>query len=236
MAYLPELIYINTPSSNESENSRKVMSMVNVNLNEQKVEFNTKLSLTGQFSTLTRGNYTHEYIDSSVNKQYYRKVFQLSPKSKLLDLVKTAEDSIFPFKTNFQVKYADAGLLEKKNDSVFVFKLTEFMQHVIEQNIDTNAINAFYPDFKQTDVYRYFVKFDHPIKLQENNLNITIDNTLGKYVFSVSQKSDTDIMIESYLQISSDKVSRYKLKDVYSIGEQIQKKKSAEITLIAQMQ
>jgi len=236
IAYLPELIYINTPSSNESENTRKVMSMVNVNLNEQKVEFNTKLSLTGQFSTLTRGFYTSEYIDSSINKQYYRKVYQLSPKSKLIEMTKTSEDSIFPFKTNFQMKYADAGLLTKKNDSVFVFKLTEFMQHVLEQNIDTNAFNSFYPDFKQTDVYRYFVKFNHPVKLQEPNLNITIDNSLGKYVFSVSQKSETDIMVESYLQISSDKVTQYKLKDVYTIGELVQKNKSAEITLIAQMQ
>lgn len=236
IAYLPELVYINTPSSNEGDNYRKVNSLINVNLTTQKVEFNTKISLSGQFSTLIRGNYTHNYIDSSVNKLYYKKVYQLSEKTKLLELSKTSEDSLFPFKTNFQIKYADASLLTKKNDSVYVLKLTDFVQHVLEQNIDTNAMNSFYPDFKQTDVYRYIVKFDHPVKLIEPNININIDNSLGKYIFSVSQKSETDIMVESYLQVSSDKVTHFKLSDVYHIADQIQKKKSAEITLIAQMQ
>lgn len=235
-AYSPELVFLNTPSSNEGDNHRDVISLINVSLTEQKVEFNTKLSLRGQFSTLIRGNYTNDFIDSSVNSQYYKKIYQLSAKSNLIELKKTSEDEIFPFKTNFQIKYSDNSLLSKKNDSVFVLKLTEFMQHVIEKDIDTNAFNAFYPDFKQTDIYRYFLKFDNPVKLVEPNLNINIDNTLGKYVFSVSQKSETDIMVESYLQISSDKVSPNKIKDVFIIGEQIQKKKSAEITLITQKQ
>lgn len=236
IAYLPNLVYVNSPSSNENDNSRKINSMISVKLSENKVDFNTKVSLSGQFSTLTRGFYSDEYIDSSVSSLYYKKFYQISPTTKLLNLAKTSEDSLFPYSTNFKASYSDASLIKKTNDSVYVLKLTELVQHAIEMNIDTLVENSFYPDFKQTDIYRYMIKFDQPIKLLDHDLNISIDNALGKYSFTVTQKSETDLMLESYLQITSDKVTKHKLRDVCIIGEQIQRKKSAEITLIAQKQ
>jgi len=236
IAYLPNLVYVNSPSSNENDNSRRINSMISINLSENKVDFNTKISLSGQFSTLTRGYYSDEYIDSSVSSLYYKKVFHISPTTKLLNFTKTSEDSLFPYSTNFKASYSDASLLKKTNDSVYVLKLTELVQHVIEMNIDTLVENSFYPDFKQTDIYRYMIKFDQPVKLLDHDLNINIDNALGKYTFTVTQKSETDLMLESYLQITSDKVTKHKLSDVCRIGEQIKKKKSAEITLIAQKQ
>lgn len=233
-AYLPELVYSSTPSSSETENTRKTSSMINLNLKGNLVEFNTKLSLSGQFSTLLRGNYTDEYIDSSVNNLYYKKIYHLSPNTRLTNLEKTFEDSIYPFNTNFKILYSDASLLTKKNDSIFTLNLSNIIVHVIEQNIDSNIINSFYPDFKQSDIYRYYIKTDIPVKLSNENLHINIENSLGKYTYNVFQKSETEIMIESYLLISSDKVTSQKINDVIEISKQVNNVRSPEITLIAQ--
>lgn len=71
-----------------------------------------------------------------------------------------------------------------------------------------------------------------PIRLDVEKYDITIENTLGKYIFNISQKSETELMIESYLQVFSDQITSNNLKDILSISNHMQQVKSADIKLV----
>ncbi len=64
-----------------------------------------------------------------------------------------------------------------------------------------------------------------------------VDKPKGKkYLYSLTntdkiQKSETEIMIESYFQIISDKVSANKLMNVYNISDQLHKLENKTLEL-----
>lgn len=219
--YLPKLIYYRTPSSNESDNQRVYNILAQVNVDSSIVNFNCKLKLNGQFSTLIRGNYTYEYVDSMVHSDYYRKVYQLSSNSKLDSKTKSYDSDLFPFTSNFNFKYSDKSIIKKLNDSLITFSLDNFIQHVIEKNIDTLVSNNFYFDFKQTDIFRYNLKFDQKVKLQNTDIQHNQKYSFGNYSFKISQISDNDILVESSLLIDNEKVSNNNLSQIISLNNKI---------------
>lgn len=219
--YLPNLIYYKIPPSTESENQRVYNILSNVNLDSSSTTFNCKLKLSGQFSTLIRGNYIYEYVDSIVHGDYYRKIYNISSNSKLLDKSKTYESDIFPFNANFNFKYSDNTIIKKTNDSLVVLKLENLFQHVIEKEIDTLVSNDFYFDFKQSDIFRYNLKFNQKVKLQNSEIQDIQTFTFGKYNFSIRQISENDILIESSLIIDNEKVNNNDLMQIVSLNNKI---------------
>lgn len=219
--YLPNLIYYKIPPSTESENQRVYNILSNVNLDSSSTTFNCKLKLSGQFSTLIRGNYIYEYVDSIVHGDYYRKIYNISSNSKLLEKSKTYESDIFPFNANFNFKYSDNTIIKKTNDSLVVLKLENLFQHVIEKEIDTLVSNDFYFDFKQSDIFRYNLKFNQKVKLQNSEIQDIQTFTFGKYNFSIRQISENDILIESSLIIDNEKVNNNDLMQIVSLNNKI---------------
>lgn len=219
--YLAKLLYFKTPLSNETENQRIYNILANVDCENNSINFQCKLKLSGQFSTLIRGNFTYNYIDSIVHTDYYRKIYNLTTQSKLLSTEKTNESEIFPYITNFNIKYIDNSVLKKSDNSTIAINLKNLIQHVIEKDIDTLASNDFYFDFKQTDIFRYNFKFNQKIKLQNTDIQHVQNYAFGKYNFSIRQISDNDILIESSLLIDNERVSNNDLSQIVSLNNKI---------------
>lgn len=232
IAYTPKLIAIKTPISTEIENSRKTYSNIYLDFESNKLDFTTKLSLSGQFSTLTRGYYTHNYVDSSVSDVYYHKIYETSAAVKLSSQNKISEDSNFPFNTTFEFKYSDNSLLKHLHDSTYALDISTLIHHILENEISMNVCNSYYVDFRNTDIYRYYIKTSHPIRLIEKSEDFEINSAIGKFVFRITPKSETEILIDSYFQMSTDKVEPKDLKSLGAIQAKLTELQSANLKLV----
>lgn len=210
-----------TYNSDENANIRTTSSLININLRTKEGHIDTKLLLSGQYSTLIRGNYQYNNKDSSINPLYNTKPFDS------LNLVSTmiiGHNDKFPFNTSIRLKHVQEIFFNDINDTLITINTKNWFHHVVYPNFTSiNRILNFYPDFKSQDRYKYILKFDMPVRLKSNPDHLVdISNEFGKYQFSIKQTSDTEIEIESYYAVLTDMVLAEKTKFVEEIFKSIE--------------
>jgi len=121
-------IFYITPDSKPSENYRKVNAMVGVSFETRKASFQCRVSLSGQFSTMTRNIYRGMEVDSTINPKYGIKVSNIGKNVKMLktSLGPVADD--FPFLTSVTSAY-ECPLPDLSGDTLSI-NLSQWINHI----------------------------------------------------------------------------------------------------------
>ena len=218
------LNFIKTHASNASENIRVCNIKADVDLNQQTLDCEAKVSLSGQFSTMTRNLYVFNYMDSTLNPLYGRKInyaFQPQDNDTLTPYSKSA---VYPFKTNFRMNYSSADRMVR-NDSRYQLSLDDLFPHIVENELDEAYRELrYYPDFQSQDLIKYFFVFSDSVKLlNKDELDVAISNSFGAYTITADQLNSTTIMIASEFRVTSEFVEANKIGDVVDINAAIRK-------------
>ncbi|OFX61305.1 MAG: hypothetical protein A2046_15695 [Bacteroidetes bacterium GWA2_30_7] len=220
---------ITTPICAFKDNIRTTNVMASVNTGDKTVSFKTKILLSGQFSTLTRGLYTHNYKDLSINTLYNKKVWEINENTKPDKFKVESVNKTFPFKTNITADYTCNNIISLNGDTLSL-DLTNFFNHIISENVNAdNRQLDFYTDFVCKDMYNYIIKFDKAIQLVSNSLNTDIKNTFGNYIFSCEQIDSNTIKLSSIFNITSYIIKPENINDVKSIYDAIGKSNSGSL-------
>lgn len=219
-----------TPKSTAKDNVRKTICMTLVNLDSLSMNFQTKVNLAGQFSTMTRSIYTHDIVDKTINKIYGNKVFELSNKTKLNKKETIKINTEFPFNANFNFNYTDNSLIQKENDSIYNIQISSLFNHIFE-NVYKERKLPFYTDFQFTDTYVYNIKFNKPIKEVISNDTINISTNFGTYNFTVTQSQPDVIQISSFLSFIKEEIPENEIKNLAIIFDKIKKDKFLKIKI-----
>jgi hypothetical protein len=210
---------LDTPASDENDNLRTNSILVNYNIDAADIAFDAKVDLKGQFSTMCRGAYTYDFVDTFSNTKYGQMISRVNDKAKLIKKEATQIDETFPFKSTFRVKYSLPNNIQKTKDSVCFISMDKWFNHVTYDNFSAkNRHTDFYTDFKGVDVYRYYIKLDHNVQvLNTAELEKDITNTLGNYKIKITQPQPNTVQIESYYLVNVEKVEAKKVADVENI-------------------
>ncbi len=206
-----------TPKSKFSDNYRTVKSKVNITTTAI-AKFNTKLNLSGQFSTLTRNIYLNKPTDNTINSTYLEPIWQINPTTKLNDINITKNDYYYPFKYSFVLKYTDEDIVKKTNEE-YIIDVSKLIHHVTINNLDSQFLKRttnFYTDFVGKDSYNYLFEFANKVKLNEE-IKKVIKNTLGTYSYNVKQINSNTILISSIFSVKTEFVDAKNINDVFDI-------------------
>ena len=222
-----------TPNSPANDNYRLSNIKTTVNLSKKKIDFDAKVVLSGQFSTLTRGVYKHSCVDSTINERYKHKIMQVNERATNNE-PKITTNQVYPFKTNIRVDYTAPNIIKQKDEKIYTLDLKRWFRHIIYENFDAkNRETDFYPDFVGRDTYRYYIEFDKPITVKTfKDLPLEIENELGNYKFDIQQMSPTSLIIQSDLQVTKPKIEAEKTLDVEKIFKTIQQVENASLEII----
>jgi hypothetical protein len=217
---------INTPGSTIKDNFRKTNSMARINISENNISFTTKISLSGQYSTLTRFDYLNYPVDSTINPLYHSKVWEIGHKQADIDYKVDPPQYYYPFKTGITANYSVSGIISSENDLITI-DLSGWIKHVVYTAFESdNRFTDFYPDFPGYDSYVYLLDFNQPVTIVFKPEDNTIDNDFAKYTFNIQQSSENQILINSYYLVKSKMVKNLDclhVKEVYSSIEETQK-------------
>ncbi len=211
----------NTPKTKSIDNYRKTNCLGIVNLEEGTISFTGRVSLSGQYSTLTRFNYTDGIVDSTINPVYWEKVWEFgnNPEEPIVKQVKT--DYFYPFKSSVDVSFV-ADDLFKVNEDIVTIDLHNWIKHVIiDDFVSTPRFTDFYPDFTGSDTYAFMIDFKQPVTLLEVH-EVTLNNIYGEYTFSIKQVNDSRILINSYFMVKSRSIHKYQIGNVAEIFQAIE--------------
>lgn len=218
-------VRLKTPASTQNDNTRNTNCLVTVSPDQGSVVFDTRLLLSGQFSTLTRSYYQYGITDTTINKAYYLPVYQLNGSAKLISSEMTSQNRNFPFTAGFKIKYSADKLIKKIEPQTMELPLQGFFNNVIE-SIDTVHIRhlCYYPDFQFSDQHKYVIKFDKAVELTNSDFfNFNIVNSFGEYSCSLKKMDENIWALETVYQVKAEKVSPENFKDVISIYSAIYK-------------
>lgn len=217
------ILFVSTSGSFTDDNQRRTNLMCNVSLDSNKIRFNGGVSLSGQFSTMTRGVYINGQCDSSISTKYSQRIYDLDSKTVVnkSKVVNVAE--VFPFKAQIAVSYQSDALIKKEADGNYSIDLNKWFKYIYEENFKTSEHPfPYYPDFKNRDSYKYNLIFDKKVTCVNcENALVSIENEFGSFTFKANQWDENTILLESFLQVGTSKVESEKLKDIEDIYRKI---------------
>ena len=221
-----------TVPSTLNDNTRMCNVKAEVSLEKKTVTFDARVNLSGQYSTMTRYLYTSSTKDSINNPMYNKIISSIDCPVKILSQDVTGKSTTFPFKFDVRTSYETNTIVNKNNDGTAVVDLSGWFNHIIYENFVSEKRQLdFYPDFTGQDTYRYYLKFDLPIKSVSGIESTEITNSFGKLTIKITQPEPDGILIESHFVTTAELVTAGKIQDVKDIYSSISKLNHSKISV-----
>jgi hypothetical protein len=233
--YIEKPRIFGTAGSSLNDNVRLSNIMASVDLDSKQIDFEARVSLSGQYSTMTRFIYTLNQKDSINNPLYNKKISDISGDVKVRSSEIVSSRAAFPYNISVKSSYTKSnGLASAQNDTM-ILDLGGWFNHIItDLGGSVNRELDYYPDFVGQDTYRYFVKFNRPVKVISGDLPADIQNKFGKLEFKITQPQPEVILIESYFVTTSGRVAAADFNDVREIYNVIEHANGAALKFIPQ--
>lgn len=224
-----------SPGSTVIDNERKNNIKVDINLEKSSAIFDARISLSGQYSTLLRGNYLYNVIDETVNPLYNKKVWEFSKRTKLIRSEVVKVEKFFPYKVEIKSSYSCDSLVTKTGDQTYSLNLSNWFNHIIYTNMDTaNRVLNFYTDFLGKDSYNYYLSFDKNVHLAKNFSKIEINNEFGILQIDCINVQPNVIKLSSNYIVRNEKITSDKINSVAQIFSSIEALNKSKMELISE--
>ncbi|MCK4663704.1 MAG: hypothetical protein KAT68_12610 [Bacteroidales bacterium] len=216
-----------TPRGSIKENIRINNILVDINLDDLSLNFNSKTTLSGQYSTLIRGLYQHEHKDLTINELYNKKIWEINNNVELISNENKILNKEYPFQASIKAQYKCNDLLKIYGDTI-TLNLKNWFNFIIYNDFDINNRQLdFYPDFFGQDTYTYFLQFNKNIKLLNTFENVEIENDFGKLTITIEQIKTNSVKISGFFAITHNVVPVNKIVAVKNIYDKIQELNSS---------
>ncbi len=213
---------IKTPNSELVHNYRRCSALGQISLDSKIIQFETKIDLSGQFSTLTRGVYKFDEIDPSINPLYGEKIWEIGREVFGLRLTTNLVNDEFPFNANVTAHYSFNDLVNIEGEIASI-SLSNWFKHVINKGLNTKKrCLDYYPDFMGKDNFSYLLRFNQAVLLVDS-VDIQIINNFADYRFQIVQRDAQTVLITSSLFLQNERIPAEKIGDVLEIFQAIQR-------------
>lgn len=215
------VLLVNTHLTEAKANYRKTTVQAHVDYKAGTVTFDSKLHVRGQFSTMTRGFYLYEYRDSSINPKYHEHLYDL-PKHNVTvtDREMSSHSISYPYAANFRLKYNARKLcVQDPSTGIWVVPIRSWFNLIYHEDFSArNRSQPYYSDFLYQDEFRYFLTFDDPVELvNEEQLEQSIDNLFGTLKLEIERVNSTTYRMQLMHVVSNAKVPADKVAQVQEV-------------------
>ena len=210
-----------TPASNWKDNYRKIQSKVSIDLKNNTAEFQTRVILSGQYSTLTRCVYCSKPVDSTINPKYLEPIWNIADNVEIKNVKPQHPMIYYPFKTTITAGYVASNLLAVEGNQ-YTLKPGSWFKMIYSQDIcnETRFLD-YYSDFIGSDSYSYMLEFDKPIKLISSQDAINVTNNYGHFSFLIKQIGENKILLNCNYNILAKKITKDSIGFVKEINQAI---------------
>lgn len=227
------LLFVQTPQNEAEANSRKSTVQARINHKSGVVNFDARVALYGQFSTMTRGYYQYAFVDSTINPRYRQRLFDIDATNVNIGVNEmTSKSDQYPYKSNFQFNYTASGLLkhDATSDNYFL-NLSQWFNTIYNEDFSAkDRSQPFYADFLHQDEFRYFLTFDGDVEvLNTSELAREIKNSFGSLKIEIEQVNDQTIMLRLLHTVDNERVPAAEVNGVEEIFKALQELNSSSL-------
>lgn len=202
--YFPPLV--NLPEMTD-ENFRQTRLHMEIDTKNRRASGTLDVSLSGQFSTLTRSLFEFGRIDSTINPAYSRIVLD-GHDVEWSNLDRTEYNHFAPFGRRYEVDFnwVDAG--QALGGNAYELPLSNWFNFVTWRDFDRfPRVLPFYPDFVGWDEFVVHLSFDQPVEiLNLDELERTVENDFGEFAVQFTKEHPNEISIRAYHSVIAEQV------------------------------
>ncbi len=212
--------FMKLPDYPHSINYKKRINQINADLERNLLSYYCCTERAGTFSYLDQ-IWSNQVLKDSLSSGW-KNYFMNEMKNFVLDTsYNTASDSEFPFKSRFIYKGRQQDKIVKVGDSLYAIDLTEWLDHSVLPAYSDDRFVDYYPDFRFSEQFVYQYSFKQPVEVENPaSLSGGINNNFGNYQFSVTQVSDTVIIVKSAYRILKSRLPSYEYSQLRQLYDQ----------------
>lgn len=201
--------FIDIPETNALANFRTTNVRADVDLEKGRTTFDAKVTLNGQFETMTASAYENNEVDSTISTEYGAKVYALSGRVNVSEERETFRTDEQPFRSQLRIKYICEDLIEGVEQGIWKIDLGGILNYAAPDGyIASERDLPFYWDFMFLDNFNYQLVFDQDIEILDSSMpNINMNSIFGDFMFRCEKTAANTIMISSFLQVRKEVVA-----------------------------
>jgi hypothetical protein len=151
------------PETPYGVNHKKNISHINISLANKTSHIDSKINLSGQYSTLTRGYYLYGDKDTTISPTYYADIFKGA--SEVICKLDTSEKT-FPYKHQFSIKSDPIKNILSTVDEGYVIDLSNLINIHYEIFDSKLSLAGFKHDFRGREEYIIELDFDQLVNIE----------------------------------------------------------------------
>ncbi len=225
--YLEEQVlrFVKLPGRSSEQNFRTQHFEVQVDPRQGRMRFEGEVALSGQFSTLLRGQYKYEAIDSTINPAYYNRVRDIS-NAVFEGQEVVQDDSDFPYHVKVREQFYSDNIVEDQGPGRLSIDLQAWFPFVYSAELlHTPRYTNYYPDFAGKDEFHYRLQFPEVISIVGEIEPVTVENDFGTFYFEIKQSGAKTIEMQAMLELTGSVLPAAKIalaKDIYNVIDGLQ--------------
>lgn len=218
-------IKINIPANTESENIRLWNARITADASTKTATTKGRLSLSGQYSTLTRGIYMSNSVIDDAPDFYNAPVWDRSIGSFEAEVTEVSTSGKRPYSSIYNCNYSSASMTDE------ALPIGQWLCHFLPEPLDTAERSlTYYADFLGTDILNLQVVVNGVASELELPESILVENDFGIYQFNVVQGAAPNMVnIMSQLTIQKEEVTAENIDKVKALYEAARKAQEASI-------
>ena len=212
-------------------NQRGTDAALKIDLATRRMELEARISLSGQYSTLCRGAWLYQEVDSTIDP---RCAWPLSEARGVKDPKVSMDEvqNVPPFRFHVHVEADVEGRVTIMADSTWRIDLGGLLSHVAPRDFHSEGRDlAFWFDFLGGDLYTFTLSFDRPVQLLHDQCNWpeTQRHPFASLVSSVRQLDATTIEVSRVFTVKQERVE---VKDAKALDELLNAAANERFTLV----
>ena len=228
--YNDDFRLIVTPGSAANDNFRKVNSMAKCDTENAEIVFRTRISLSGQYSTLTYPVYNDDPTDESINPKYLKEIWDVAEENEIIQVQPKGKKCYFPFVSCVEADYATHA--ENDSNGMIHLDIGQWLKHIYYENMDADhRFTRYHADFLGSDSFNYMIVFDQPVKMISAPDTLKIDNQFGTYQFDISRADANKILVSSFFLTKSLVIEPSEITQVTGIFDAIEQTSHSELVV-----
>lgn len=194
--------FLTIPESDAVHDLRNTNAKVEVKVQRSECRFQTKVNLSGQFSTLTGPAFRETAMDSTLAPEYGNTVTGLVGATTVTQRKLLYQENDPPFREQWRLNYSNASILWQLGDSL-VLELSGALNFVAPDGFEAGKRDlAFYWDLAMLDNFNYQLVFDQKVEFLGSSVNpFNLENDLATAHFQVEQTGSNTLMVSAFLDV-----------------------------------
>ncbi len=226
-----EILKLTIPYNDLATNVWNKMTKIKVDISKQEMDFVSKQTFIGDFSTNLRNEIVNATTEDEPIK-YFKKTMEINDLIKVDTFTIDNNSTLYPYNFNFSYSGKIKSDIQKINGNIYSIPLELHLDHFLLRTNDNKRFLNYYCPFQYTNTQKIYFQFDKDFEIIPNEIEkLNSQISFSNYSIKVSKIGTNILMVESKYDISKLKLNPLEYYELHKFNESVKQAMQSRILI-----